>query len=451
MSGVSDSMQFFLVVVLLITIGFTFSFIGNYDKSVQTYELLTTKSGPFMLRRRFLFWMKQVFLLINVTISTCVFIVFLSDSMYVPMHQTTLGIMSSVLFIMALCAVLYLDSIDNLSFMRRKLMWMVSYLIVTIYSTITYMCAPTYWHTLLILMSSVLSLVFAILCAVLDVKTMQIHPPNAEYTCGLFEYLTFSYLNKELIQLARERKILDYSDVPSFVDEDSAEQIWDRFKLILSSYQNKISLRYSLFLLVQYEWYSSAAFQFVGTLSRYAAPLALERILLHISNGGSDDDEVRSLFPISIQMAVVILFVGPLVRSVADGQNYAKGRLVCRQTSGRVDLLLILFDFTYRHIGCRVRAALIGAIYSKALSVDLAGSKESVGKLNNLISVDVGVSSLVLIVSGSVVMRISCLYCRTSSCSAATRTTCGPRCWRSSSPPRCSSWCWARRPGAASR
>eukprot|EP01034_Spumella_vulgaris_P025989 gene25989-32504_t len=67
-------------------------------------------------------------------------------------------------------------------------------------------------------------------------------------------------------------------------------------------------------------------------------------------------------------MAVVILFVGPLVRSIGDGQNYAKGR----------------------HIGCRIRSALISSIYHKAMTVDLAGSKESVGKLNNLISVDVG-------------------------------------------------------------
>lgn len=46
----------------------------------------------------------------------------------------------------------------------------------------------------------------------------------------------------------------------------------------------------------------------------------------------------------------------------------------------------------HRHIGIRVKGALIAAIYNKALSVDLTASKESVGKLNNLISVDVSVS-----------------------------------------------------------
>ena len=45
-----------------------------------------------------------------------------------------------------------------------------------------------------------------------------------------------------------------------------------------------------------------------------------------------------------------------------------------------------------RHLGVRVRAVLIAAVYAKALSVDMSASAESVGKLNNLISVDVGVS-----------------------------------------------------------
>ena len=50
----------------------------------------------------------------------------------------------------------------------------------------------------------------------------------------------------------------------------------------------------------------------------------------------------------------------------------------------------------YRHIGIRIRGALIASIYNKALSVDLSASKESIGKINNLISVDVGVSACFL-------------------------------------------------------
>ncbi len=42
-----------------------------------------------------------------------------------------------------------------------------------------------------------------------------------------------------------------------------------------------------------------------------------------------------------------------------------------------------------RHIGIRIKGALICAIYSKALRVDLTATKESIGRLMNLMSVDV--------------------------------------------------------------
>jgi hypothetical protein len=49
---------------------------------------------------------------------------------------------------------------------------------------------------------------------------------------------------------------------------------------------------------------------------------------------------------------------------------------------------MLLSQF-YRHIGVRVKSALMGLIYSKVLTVDVSASNQSVGKLNNLISVDV--------------------------------------------------------------
>lgn len=77
-----------------------------------------------------------------------------------------------------------------------------------------------------------------------------------------------------------------------------------------------------------------------------------------------------------------------------------------------------------RHIGVRVKGVLIAAIYNKALSVDLSASKESVGKLNNLISVDVSVSSLHCIfwlVLRSTKLQITLLMLRTYKSFAATR------------------------------
>jgi hypothetical protein len=61
----------------------------------------------------------------------------------------------------------------------------------------------------------------------------------------------------------------------------------------------------------------------------------------------------------------------------------------CNRKSDTTVLNLYVFIVRGRHIGVRVKGALIGSIYKKSLTVDLSASKESVGKLNNLISVDV--------------------------------------------------------------
>ena len=72
--------------------------------------------------------------------------------------------------------------------------------------------------------------------------------------------------------------------------------------------------------------YPHFIFQLLGSTATYIAPLALERILLHIANNGRDDDTVETLIPISITLAVVLLFLGPLLGGLCDGQNYVRGR-----------------------------------------------------------------------------------------------------------------------------
>jgi hypothetical protein len=64
-------------------------------------------------------------------------------------------------------------------------------------------------------------------------------------------------------------------------------------------------------------------FQLFTSLALFVAPLALERILLHISHSGDNSvDEQASFIPISVSFAVALLFIGPVMKSIADGQNY---------------------------------------------------------------------------------------------------------------------------------
>eukprot|EP01035_Chromulina_nebulosa_P017873 gene17873-23489_t len=99
------------------------------------------------------------------------------------------------------------------------------------------------------------------------------------------------------------------------------------------------------------------------------APLALEVILAYVkTQGSSNTGSVIALpFNISLSTAVVMLFCGPALKAIGDNQNYARGR----------------------HVAIRVKSALISAVYKKSLTVDLTTLNEGVGKVNNLISVDV--------------------------------------------------------------
>eukprot|EP01036_Dinobryon_divergens_P048865 gene48865-65518_t len=138
----------------------------------------------------------------------------------------------------------------------------------------------------------------------------------------------------------------------------------------------------SLFSLVYSDWLEQAFFQLLSSCSLFLAPLALERILWSISthnnnNGGSSggggsgasDDESNAILPFSLNVAVVLLFVGPVCKAIGDGQNYSRGR----------------------HIGVTTRAALVSAIYDKVLRTDLTLlTEEGSGNLSNLISVDAG-------------------------------------------------------------
>jgi len=220
---------------------------------------------------------------------------------------------------------MYADGMNNLAKQDARMSWLCVYATLCALSAINY--ALTQTDTLLSLfLLSVLTLALGVVCAFVNVSYEQVNPPTAEYTCGLFNYWTFKHLNKVLILPGMKKKSFEFeTDVPHLSDADAMHEIWKLFRVILLS-QKELNLWYSIFRLVKYEWLAQGFFQFMGSSATYITPLALERILLHIANNGSDDDEIKSIIPISIELAVVMLFVGPLLSCIGDNQNYVRGR-----------------------------------------------------------------------------------------------------------------------------
>lgn len=159
--------------------------------------------------------------------------------------------------------------------------------------------------TMPISITSSAALVFALLYSFYNPDLAQYNPPTDEYTSTLLSYLSFSYLNTLLIQPGLRKDALDLSDVPNFVDDDSAEVVNKKIAYLMRKrlnvgsnvnifskgvFSSKAFLS-SIFEVVWYEWLGQGFFQLIGSVALYMAPLALQRILLRVSSNGTDDDE----------------------------------------------------------------------------------------------------------------------------------------------------------------
>jgi len=76
------------------------------------------------------------------------------------------------------------------------------------------------------LVSSILSFVFAVCATYFNPPTPQENPPTREFECGLLEYISFSYMNKRLIQPGLHKGTLEITDVPLLMDADSSAIIY---------------------------------------------------------------------------------------------------------------------------------------------------------------------------------------------------------------------------------
>jgi len=278
--------------------------------------------------------------------------------------------MMNILYLIDLFIIIFIGDINHhdLHVTNTTRSWLSVYAIIFMHNACFYLFLQS-WLELSMLFTSCILIMLATFNAFNDISIKQDNPVPIELTCDLYNYLTFSYLNKVLIRPGMQKAALELDDVPELSDADSAQQLWNRFKRILKKNKSKrnisdngtrgssdsssssssssrggssstssdtkdgtsavLNLGYSLYELVKVEWYMHGFFQFLSSLTTFIAPLALERILIHISNGDHDDDSAHNVLPITIEVALTLLFIGPLANAIAQNQNYMRGRYVC--------------------------------------------------------------------------------------------------------------------------
>lgn len=187
-------------------------------------------------------------------------------------------------------------------------------------------------------------------------------PPTHEYTSNLLLYTSFSFLNAPIMNPALRKGSLDPSDIPDLTDYDSSEYLWDTF---CSRRRKESSLLINILSVVYPSILYQGIFALFSSLLIFVAPLALECILWHTSKERGGEYLGYLLF--SVEVALILLLIGPPVAAITANMNYNHGR----------------------HANIQIRAILQCLLYQKLLKLDVTAVPDGAGRVANLISTDI--------------------------------------------------------------
>ncbi|RXW21499.1 hypothetical protein EST38_g4368 [Candolleomyces aberdarensis] len=205
------------------------------------------------------------------------------------------------------------------------------------------------------------------------------HPakqPHPEQTASVLSFNTYSYLSPT-ITIANKLPHLTPDDMPPIADYDRAEHL---AKASLSAV-DPVKLRkgrhigLSLLRLFAYDYFVGVIAMTVHTVGQFAAPVAINRILVLLESGQTDETPVRPLF------WILCLFFVPVLGSMGF-QYYVT---TMNHVVVRTESILTQLIFNY---SLRIR------VVSEGSEKDGDGDKKKkdtssfIGKLNNLVTAD---------------------------------------------------------------
>lgn len=281
------------------------------------------------------------------------------------LKSTLLSVEPDVVVAVLLACAVVLDTHLAAHEKYLRLSWLPLYFVAILYTISDGLANPTVSHTSAAVVCPLAGLI-ACVHLVVDIYVPQKNAPPAEFTCDLLTFCVFSFVTKPILLLALHNGCLTINDVPGLVDHDTCEDVYRRLSTATAS-----SLMLRLFVPIKSDTLRQGIYQFLSSLLNFATPLALGRLVSYVSNYGSPEGNESGTdsfggISISVEIALVVLFVAPVIKAVVDGQLLATGR----------------------HIGIRIKASVISLIFNKALVVDLTATSDGIGKLNNMISVD---------------------------------------------------------------
>ena len=300
------------------------------------------REGRFVFKYRTPLWMLQILLIVQRFLLTFEVTHIFSIQILVPFST--------------LMAIIF----DNYHISESKLKvrcWLALYFLLFIY-TLSYLQKT--WYSILSCICSISICVLSILRSVYPFQEYHQNPPNAEYTCNLLSYISFTFLNEILVQPAVQSKQLEMENIPNLCDFDTCAYVWNRYH---QHYQSKASLSWNIFRVVAIQWCIQGFFAFIYSLLIFVPPLALQKLLFYLS----EEQLGLSYMSYRIPLLLLLLIICPLFASISENLHNNYGR----------------------HVGIQIRALIQSLLYAKLLKLDPNIIHDGAGRLNNLISTDV--------------------------------------------------------------
>ena len=170
--------------------------------------------------------------------------------------------------------------------------------------------------------------------------------PTDEYTCTLFEALSFSYINKCLIIPGCKLTSFELDFVPGLIDQDTARVVWNRFQGLfeygcdesVTNDDNELDLKlehfasrlnnkktfgeliYALYKLFKWDIWLSTLYCTISTCLIYITPLAMQRIMYYLSHyeESTGEEEAQAansgllLGKLSVNSAIALMVICPI-------------------------------------------------------------------------------------------------------------------------------------------
>nr|GAT43358.1 ATP-binding cassette transporter [Mycena chlorophos] len=222
--------------------------------------------------------------------------------------------------------------------------------------------------------------------------------PNEEQTASIFS-LAFYFFLDPIVQLAARVPHLPFDDLPPLCDYDASHVLRKRALLRLETSKRRHHLGFSLIWLFRWEFFQMAILLVLSALTKFLAPLAINRILDYVENPTAD----RIMKP---WFWILTLFFGPLFYSVVWQWDIFVGTHIMAQTTSIITQLL--YDHALR---IRIKAGTSGTSTGKKAEANL------MGRINTLATVDLGninearnILFLIVLIPIQVVTSIVFLY-----------------------------------------